>query len=60
MTDANGLGGVQGPSSVTGLPTRCAGAQDLVKSRTHVEAVNFPEIQPPLLFRLRLGRLEIA
>ena len=37
-----------------------AGAQDLVKSRTREEAAKLREIQAPLLFRLRLGRLEIA
>ena len=37
------------------LPTKGAGAQDLVKSRTREEAVQASE-----KIRLRLGRLEIA
>ena len=38
----------------------CPGEQDLVKSRTRVEAVKTVEARAPLLVRLRLGRLSIA
>jgi len=41
-------------------PTRGACAQDLVKSRTRVEAAKLREAQAPLLIRHRLGRLEKA
>ena len=59
-TDAIGLGGMQGPSSVKGLPTRGAGAQDLVKSRTGEDTLQLKPVEAPLPVRLRLGRLEKA
>ena len=37
-----------------------AGAKDLVKSRTRIEAVKIVEARAPRLFGLRLGRLSIA
>jgi len=58
MTDAIGLGKMQGQSSVKG--TRGAGAQDLVKLRIHVEAVKNLVSQATLLARFFVGRLSIA
>jgi hypothetical protein len=58
MTDAIGLGKMQGQSSVKG--TRDAGAQDLVKLRTHVEAVTNREGQATLRARVFRGHLSIA
>jgi hypothetical protein len=52
VTDGLGFGKMQGQSSVNG--TRGAGAQDLVKSRTRVEALALRDVQAPL------GRLEKA
>ena len=45
MTDAIGLGKMQGQSSVRGALG--AGAQDLVKSRTRVEAVKLRNAPAP-------------
>jgi len=42
------------------LNAGCAGAQDLVKLRTRVEAVNIVEARAPPLGRFRLGRLSIS
>ena len=47
MTEAIGLGKMQGQSKMEW--TRGAGAQDLVKSRTRVEALKLREVQAPLL-----------
>jgi hypothetical protein len=60
VTDATDLGGMQGPSSVEGFPTRDEGARDLVKARAEVETSQLQGGEAPLCSRLRLGRLSIA
>jgi hypothetical protein len=55
VTDAIGLGEMQGPSSVKEIPHGVAGAKDLVKLRTRVEATNLRDAHAPHLLRHRLG-----